>query len=97
MTETGLIDPSRPSESTSSTPANGDYRYDETKPVIQDSLDAQQRRADEEQRKLKEMKEKLKEKKDSISGNGKRESMDDLDDQEGIAGSPIFSLVQVFN
>jgi len=97
MTETGLIDPSRPSESTSTMPANGDYRYDESQPVTQDSLDAQQRRADEEQRKLKEMKEKLKEKKDTIRGNGKRESIKDINSEEGIAGSPVFSLVQVFN
>lgn len=99
MKEDGtLVDPNRPTTTTTHpSTQTGDYRYDDTQPVTQDSLDAQQRRADDEQRKLKEMKDKLNKKKDSISGNSKKENMDDKDDQEGIAGSPIFSLVQVFN
>jgi hypothetical protein len=42
------------------------------------------------------MEESKKPKKDSISGNSKKESLDDGDDGE-VAGSPIFSLVQIFN
>jgi len=97
MMENGtLVDPNRPAPSTTSEPS-GDYRYDDSKPASPDSLESQRRKVQEEQQKLKDMEEKNKKQKDSISGNGKRESMDDLDDQEGIAGSPIFSLVQVFN
>jgi hypothetical protein len=50
----------------------------------------------EEQQKLKEMEENKKSKKDSISGNSKKESLDDEGDED-VAGSPIFSLVQIFN
>ena len=38
-----------------------------------------------------------KNKKDSISGNSKKESLDDNNDEGSVAGSPVFSLVQIFN
>jgi phage shock protein PspC (stress-responsive transcriptional regulator) len=100
MTDKGtLIDPNKPAESSSvpSTPKNGDYRYEDAQPSSTNSIEDQRRKVQEEQQKLKEMEESKKAKKDSISGNGKKESLDDEDDDEDVAGSPIFSLVQIFN
>jgi len=98
MTEKGtLVDPKKPAETTSTPKSQaGDYRYEDAQPSTTNSLEDQRRKVQEEQRKLKEMEESKKAKKDSISGNGKKESLDD-DDDEDVAGSPIFSLVQIFN
>jgi hypothetical protein len=94
MTETGLVDPDKPSQ-TSPTPPRppGDYRYDDAQPATTNSIEEQRKKVQEEQRKLKELEEK---RKDSISGNGKRETMDEDDDGD-VAGSPVFSLIQIFN
>jgi len=99
MTENGtLVDPNKPAE-TPSSPENktGDYRYNDDQPSTTNSIEDQRRKVQEEQQKLKEMEESKKQKKDSISGNGKKESLDDEDNGEDVAGSPIFSLVQIFN
>ena len=101
MTDKGengtLIDPNKPADEPPTPPSNGDYRYQQTEPVTKDSLEAQRRRVQEEQKKLKDMEEKSKQKKDSISGNSRKESMDDIKNEEGIAGSRVLSLVQMFN
>ena len=100
MTDKGtLVDPNRPVETTSSSKSQtGDYRYEDAQPSTTDSIEEQRRKVQEEQRKLKEMEqEKIKKQKDSISGNSKKESLDDEDDDGEVAGSPIFSLVQIFN
>jgi phage shock protein PspC (stress-responsive transcriptional regulator) len=96
MTESGLIDPLKPQQPTKKTIQSGDYRYQDATPSTTNSIEEQRKRVEDEQRKLKDMEEKNKQKKDSISGNGKKESMDDSD-EGSIAGSPVFSLVQVFN
>jgi len=99
MTENGtLVDPNKPVEAQSA-PENktGDYRYDDAQPSTTNSIEEQRKKVQEEQQKLKEMEESKKQKKDSISGNSKKESLDDDDDGEDVAGSPIFSLVQIFN
>jgi hypothetical protein len=98
MTENGTLeDPNKPATTSKPSTQTGDYRYDDSKPASSDSLENQRRKVQEEQQRLKDMEEKSKKQKDSISGNSKKESMDDKDNQEGIAGSPILSLVQVFN
>ncbi|HEY5966715.1 MAG TPA: PspC domain-containing protein [Chitinophagaceae bacterium] len=99
MTDKGtLVDPNKPTETTSSSKTQtGDYRYEDAQPSTINSLEEQRRKVQEEQQKLKEMEESKKPKKDSISGNGKKEGLDDEDDNEDVAGSPIFSLVQIFN
>ncbi|HKC36278.1 MAG TPA: PspC domain-containing protein [Chitinophagaceae bacterium] len=101
MTENGtLVDPNKPKPAeTSSVPQNktGDYRYNDEQPSTTNSIEGQRKKVQEEQQKLKEMEESKKSKKDSISGNGKKESLDNNDDGEDVAGSPIFSLVQIFN
>jgi hypothetical protein len=100
MTEKGtLVDPKKPAETTSTPKSQaGDYRYEDAQPSTINSLEEQRRKVQEEQQKLKDMEEeKNKKKKDSISGNSKKESLDDEDDNEDVAGSPIFSLVQIFN
>ena len=99
MTENGtLVDPNKPAESPSA-PENktGDYRYNDEQPSTINSIEEQRKKVQEEQQKLKEMEESKKPKKDSISGNSKKESLDEDDDGEDVAGSPIFSLVQIFN
>jgi phage shock protein PspC (stress-responsive transcriptional regulator) len=94
MTEFGLENPNRPSsQSTTTDQSSGDYRYD-TRQSLQDSINAREKRLEEDRRKLEEDKKRLRP--DSIQGNGKSESMDDDDDGE-VAGSPVFSLIQVFN
>jgi hypothetical protein len=100
MTDKGtLVDPNKPVQpTTSSKSQTGDYRYQDAQPSTTNSLEEQRRKVQEEQQKLKDMEEeKNKKKKDSISGNSKKESLDDKDDNEDVAGSPIFSLVQIFN
>ncbi|HEX6847636.1 MAG TPA: PspC domain-containing protein [Chitinophagaceae bacterium] len=99
MTEKGtLVDPNRPTQTTSTSPgATGDYRYEDAQPSTTNSIEEQRRKVQEEQQKLKELEEKNKKQKDSISGTGKKESLDDDDHNEDVAGSPIFSLVQIFN
>jgi phage shock protein PspC (stress-responsive transcriptional regulator) len=100
MTEKGtLVDPKKPAETTSTPKSQaGDYRYEDAQPSTINSLEEQRRKVQEEQQKLKDMEEeKNKKKKDSISGNSKKESLDDEDDDDDVAGSPIFSLVQIFN
>lgn len=100
MTDKGtLVDPNKPVVTTSAPKTQtGDYRYEDTQPSTTNSLEEQRRKVQEEQQKLKDMeREKNKKQKDSISGNGKKESLDDEDDIEDVAGSPIFSLVQIFN
>jgi hypothetical protein len=101
MTDKGtLVDPNKPTETTTSASKNqsGDYRYEDAQPSTINSIEEQKRKVQEEQQKLKDMEEeKNKKKKDSISGNSKKESLDDKDDNEDVAGSPIFSLVQIFN
>ena len=100
MTDKGtLVDPNKPAETTS-TPnkgKTGDYRYEDAQPSTINSLEEQRRKVQEEQQKLKEMEESKKPKKDSISGSSKKETLDDEDDNVDIAGSPIFSLVQICN
>jgi phage shock protein PspC (stress-responsive transcriptional regulator) len=100
MTDKGtLVDPNKPDQTIPSTKTQtGDYRYEDAQPSTINSLEEQRRKVQEEQQKLKDMEEeKNKKKKDSISGNSKKESLDDEDDNEDVAGSPIFSLVQIFN
>ncbi|HEU5165067.1 MAG TPA: PspC domain-containing protein [Chitinophagaceae bacterium] len=100
MTDKGtLVDPNRPTDTTSSSKnRTGDYRYEDAQPSTANSLEEQRRKVQEEQQKLKDMEqEKNKKQKDSISGNGKKESLDDEDGDDDVAGSPIFSLVQIFN
>jgi phage shock protein PspC (stress-responsive transcriptional regulator) len=100
MTDKGtLVDPNKPVQTTpSSKNPTGDYRYEDAQPSTTNSLEEQRRKVQEEQQKLKDMEEeKNKKKKDSISGNSKKEGLDDEDDNEDVAGSPIFSLVQIFN
>ena len=111
MTDKGengtLVDPNRPEEEeeVQATPSDNDYRYNKkNEPVTKDSIEARKKRAQDELRKLDEMQKNLKDeeqnpknKKDSISGNSKKESMDDNDSQEGLTGSPVLSLVQIFN
>jgi len=100
MTDKGtLVDPNKPAVTPSSSKSQtGDYRYEDAQPSTINSLEEQRRKVQEEQQKLKDMEEeKNKRKKDSISGNSKKESLDDEDDNEDVAGSPIFSLVQIFN
>jgi hypothetical protein len=101
MTDKGekgtLVDPNKPTDEPPVAPPDGDYRYRTAEPVAKDSLEAQRRRVQEEQQKLRDMEEKSKQKKDSISGNSKKESMDDMNNEESIVGSPVFSLVQIFN
>ena len=100
MTDKGtLVDPNRPTDTTSSSKnRTGDYRYEDAQPSTTNSLEEQRRKVQEEQQKLKDMEqEKNKKQKDSISGNGKKESLDDEDGDDDVAGSPIFSLVQIFN
>ena len=100
MTDKGtLVDPDKPTQTTSSSKIQtGDYRYEDAQPATTNSIEEQRRKVQEEQQKLKDMEEeKNKKKKDSISGNSKKESLDDDDDNEDVAGSPIFSLVQIFN
>ena len=96
MTENGtLVDPNQPQKDKDVTPVEttGDYRYEDATPATTNSIEEQRKKVLEEQQKLKDMEEK---KKDSISGNGKRESLDDNDDGD-VAGSPVFSLIQIFN
>lgn len=95
MTEDGtLVDPNKPQKiPTAPTTPTGDYRYEDAQPATTDSIEEQRRKVQEEQRKLKEMEEK---KKDSIRGSGKLESLDDNDESD-VAGSPVFSLIQIFN
>jgi phage shock protein PspC (stress-responsive transcriptional regulator) len=95
MTENGtLVDPNKPQKDPAApTPPTGDYRYEDAQPATVDSIEEQRKKVEEEQRKLKEMEEK---KKDSIRGNGKLESLDDTDEAD-VAGSPVFSLIQIFN
>jgi len=100
MTDKGtLVDPNKPTQTTSSSKTQtGDYRYEDAQPATTNSIEEQRRKVQEEQERLKEMEEeKNKKKKDSISGNSKKESLDDEDDDDDVAGSPIFSLVQIFN
>ena len=95
MTENGtLVDPNKPPKApeTPVGPTN-DYRYQDAQPATTNSIEEQRKRVQEEQRKLKELEEK---KKDSINGNGKLENLDDKDDED-VAGSPVFSLIQIFN
>lgn len=99
MTDKGtLVDPNKPTATTSASKSQtGDYRYEDAQPSTTNSLEEQRRKVQEEQQKLKEMEENKKSKKDSISGNSKKESLDDENDNEDVAGSPIFSLIQIFN
>ncbi|HET6722801.1 MAG TPA: PspC domain-containing protein [Chitinophagaceae bacterium] len=94
MTENGtLVDPNNPQKVPAApTPPTGDYRYEDAQPPTTDSIEQQRKRVEEEQRKLKDMEKK----KDSIRGNGKLESLDDNDETD-VAGSPVFSLIQIFH
>jgi phage shock protein PspC (stress-responsive transcriptional regulator) len=94
MTENGtLVDPNKPQTEPPTPPQTpGDYRYQDAQPATTDSIEEQRRKVEEEQRKLKDMEKK----KDSIRGNGKLESLDD-NDKSDVAGSPVFSLIQIFN
>ena len=99
MTENGLVDPNKPAKITTTststdTEGRSDYRYNDSQPATTNSIEEQRRKVQEEQQKLKDMENKNK--KDSISGNGKVESMDDTEDGD-VAGSPVFSLIQIFN
>jgi hypothetical protein len=93
MSESGsLVDPNKPPKSPTPPPQPGDYRYDENQ---KETIEQREKRLDEERRQLEEDKKKLK--LDSIKGSSKNESMDDEDDSGEAAGSPVFSLFQVFN
>jgi hypothetical protein len=94
MTETGLVDPSRPEKTTTTPSPTGDYRYEDAIPASTGNIEEQRRKVEEEQRKLKEMEEKNR---DTIRDNSKRESMDVEENDGEVAGSPVFSLIQVFN
>ncbi len=94
MTEEGLENPNRPAETGKSKDQNSGYRYDDRK-SLKDSIEAREKRLEEEKRRLEEDKKRLQ--KDSISGNSKKENMDDNDNEEGIGGFPVFSLIHVFN
>ena len=96
MTDKGtLVDPNKPVQTTTSTQTQtGDYRYDDRQ-SLKDSIDAREKRLKEDQRRLDEDKKRLQ--RDSTQGNGKKESLDDDGDNEDVAGSPIFSLIQIFN
>jgi phage shock protein PspC (stress-responsive transcriptional regulator) len=104
MTENGtLIDPNKPASKTPAHPsipaAPGDYRYDEQqKPA--ESVEEKQKRIDDQIKKLEEEKKGLKP--DTIkNSNSKTESLDDeeedLEGDTGGIGTPVFSLIQVFN
>jgi len=94
MTEHGLENPNRSvSTSRSTDQSGGDYRYD-NRQSLKDSIDAREKRLEDDRRKLEEDKKRLQ--RDSTQGNSKKESLDD-DDNDDVAGSPIFSLVQIFN
>jgi hypothetical protein len=96
MTDKGtLVDPNRPTATTTTTSTSdktGDYRYDDNQ--SKETIQQKEERLKQEMKQLEEDKKKLKQ--DSIKGNGKVESMDDEHDGE-VAGSPVFSLVQIFN
>ena len=96
MTDKGtLVDPNRPTATTTTTSTSDktdDYRYDDNQ--SKETIQQKEERLKQEMKQLEEDKKKLKQ--DSIKGNGKVESMDDEHDGE-IAGSPVFSLVQIFN
>jgi hypothetical protein len=94
MTEEGLENPNRPAETGKSKDQNSGYRYDDRK-SLKDSIEAREKRLEEEKRRLEEDKKRLQ--KDSISSNSKKENMDDNDNEEGIGGFPVFSLIHVFN
>ncbi len=96
MTETGLQDPNRPPTTPAPpyTPTTRDYRYEDPQPATTNSIEEQRKKVQEEQQRLKDMEEKRR--KDSISGNGKKESLDDNENGD-VAGSPVFSLIQIFN
>jgi hypothetical protein len=96
MTDKGtLVDTNKPAVTPSSSQSQtDDYRYD-NRQSLKDSIDAREKRLKEDQRRLEEDKKRLQ--RDSTQGNSKKESLDDDDDKEDVAGSPIFSLVQIFN
>src|SRR6187455_1277745 len=83
MTEKGtLVDPNKPVQTTTSTQTQtGDYRYDDRQ-SLKDSIDTRERRLKDDQRRLDEDKKRLQ--RDSIQGNGKKESLDDKDDNEDV-------------
>jgi len=96
MTDKGtLVDPNKPTETTTTPKSqNDDYRYD-NKQSLKDSIDAREKRLEDDRKRLEEDKKRLQ--RDSTQGNSKKESLDDEDDNEDVAGSPIFSLIQIFN
>ncbi|HEY5771879.1 MAG TPA: hypothetical protein VIS75_04590, partial [Chitinophagaceae bacterium] len=96
MTDKGtLVDPNKPAETTSAPKSQtDDYRYDDRQ-SLKDSIDAREKRLEDDRKRLDEDKKRLQ--RDSTQGNGKKEGLDDEDDNEDVAGSPIFSLVQIFN
>lgn len=97
MSESGiLVDPNRPKDDVpASSSDNENYRYDnKTQPAIKDSIEILKKKIQEMEQK--EIKERDTIKK-SNSYNNKKESMDDLSSDGEVAGSPIFSLIQVFN
>jgi phage shock protein PspC (stress-responsive transcriptional regulator)/CHASE3 domain sensor protein len=91
MDESGqLIDPNK--SVTKDTSAQKEiYHYNQPK---KETIEEREKRLEEERKQLEEDKKKLK---DSTGGTGKKEGLDDKDDGEDVAGSPIFSLVQIFN
>jgi hypothetical protein len=93
MTDNGLENPNRPESQTNPTNQSGDYRYD-NRQSLKDSIDAREKRLEDERRRLEEDKKRLQQ--DSIKGNSKKESLDDNEDGD-VAGSPVFSLIQIFN
>ena len=95
MTANGLENPDQPESKSSSSSETSDYRYDNNnKQSLKDSIDAREKRLEEDRRRLEEDKKRLQ--KDSIGGTSKKESMDDNKDGD-VAGSPVFSLIQIFN
>ena len=97
MTDKGtLVDPNKPPTTTTTSKSEagqtGDYRYDNNQP--KETLEQKEERLKQEMKQLEE--DKKKQKQDTIKGNGKVESLDD-EDNEDVAGSPVFSLIQIFN
>jgi hypothetical protein len=83
-----LVHPERPEKR-----GTGDYRYD-GKQSVKESIEEREKRLEIEKKQLEEEKKKLK---DSLgNSSSKKENMDNEDDEEGVAGSPVFSLLQVF-
>ena len=93
MTANGLESPDQPGSKSNSSGETSDYRYD-NKQSLKDSIDAREKRLEEDRRRLEDDKKRLQQ--DSINGNSKKESLDHNKDGD-LTGSPVFSLIHIFN